>query len=45
MIEATIIRLGLTYRERVYLNHLGIFDSVTRLKRDVDFLSISKKDE
>lgn len=44
MIEATIVRLGVTYRDRVYINHLGIYDNVTRLRQDVDFLSITKKD-
>jgi len=44
MIEATIVRLGITYRDRVYVNHLGIYDNVTRLRQDVDFLSITKKD-
>jgi hypothetical protein len=32
MIEATIVRLGVTYRDRVYINHLGIYDNVTRRK-------------
>jgi hypothetical protein len=44
MIEATIVRLGVTYRDRVYINHLGIYDNVTRLRQDVDFLSITKRD-
>jgi len=45
MIEATIIRLGVTYRDRVYINHLGIYDNVTRLRQDVEWLDISKLDE
>lgn len=45
MIEATITRLGVTYRDRIYVNHLGIFDNVTRLRNDVDWLDISKLDE
>ncbi len=44
MIEATIVRLGVTYRDRVYVNHLGIYDNVTRLRQDVEFLDITKKD-
>jgi len=45
MIEATITRLGVTYRDRVYINHLGIYDNVTRLRQDVEFLDIIKADE
>lgn len=44
MIEATIVRLGETYRDRIYVNHLGIYDNVTRLRKDVDFLNITKQD-
>lgn len=45
MVEGTITRLGVTYRDRVYLNHLGVYDSVVRLKQAVDYLDITKKDE
>jgi hypothetical protein len=45
MIEATITRLGKEYKSAVYVNHLGIFDSLFRLKEEVEFLSITKKDE
>jgi hypothetical protein len=45
MIEATAVRLGVTYRDRIYVNHLGIYDNVTRLRQDVDFLDITKQDE
>lgn len=44
MIEATLTRLGIVYRDRIYVNHLGIYDSVIRLKQDVDFLQVTKKD-
>lgn len=44
MIEGTLTRLGVTYRDRVYLNHLGVYDNITRLRADVEFLDISKKD-
>lgn len=30
---------------KAYFNHLGIYDSLFRLKQDVDFLDITKKDE
>lgn len=45
MIEATAIRLGVTYRDRIYVNHLGIYDNVNRLRGDVEFLDLTKVDE
>jgi len=45
MIEATGIRLGSVYRNRIYINHLGIYDSFFRLKQEVEFLELSKLDE
>jgi hypothetical protein len=45
MIEGTIMRLGIPYRDRIYVNHLGIFDSLTRLKNKVAFLEVTKLDE
>lgn len=45
MIEATITRLSTTYRDRVYINHLGIYDSFLRLKSKVTFLELTKLDE
>ena len=45
MIQATMVRLGITYRERIYVNHLGIYDNITRLRGDVEFLEVTKKDE
>lgn len=45
MIEATATRLSVTYRNRIYVNHLGIYDSHTRLKKFVDFLDLTKLDE
>lgn len=44
MIEAVATRLGSTYRDRLYVNHLGVYDSIVRLRQEVDFLSITKKD-
>lgn len=44
MIEAVAVRLGRTYRDRIYVNHLGIFDNAFRLKQSIDFLDISKQD-
>jgi hypothetical protein len=45
MIEAVATRLGVVYRDRLYVNHLGIFDSFVRLKNKVNLLDILKKDE
>lgn len=45
MVEATITRLANTYRDRVYINHLGSYESIIRLRNDVDFLDITKLDE
>jgi hypothetical protein len=45
MVEAVSTRLGDTYRERVYVNHLGVYDSIVRLRQDVDYLDITKQDE
>lgn len=45
MVEATITRLGVTYRDRIYVNHLGIYDNVDRLRKEVEFLDITKLDE
>jgi hypothetical protein len=45
MIEATAIRSGTAFRDRIYLNHLGVYESINRLRQDVDFLDITKQDE
>lgn len=45
MIEVVATRLTETYRERLYVNHLGVYDNITRLRQDVEFLDISKVDE
>lgn len=44
MIEAVATRLAVTFRERIYVNHLGILDNVSRLRSDVEFLDITKQD-
>ncbi len=44
MVEVSMLRLGITYRDRAYFNHLGIYDSVIRLRNEVQFLDITKKD-
>lgn len=45
MIECIITRLSKTFRDRIYLNHLGSYDSIVRLRNDVEFLDITKLDE
>lgn len=45
MIEAVGTRLNQVYRNRIYLNHLGIYDNVLRLRQDVEFLEVTKLDE
>jgi hypothetical protein len=45
MLEVELVRRNKTYVDRVYLNHIGIYDSYLRLKRDVQFLEVTKLDE
>ncbi len=45
MIEGVATRLGVTYRDRIYINHLGVYDSIVRLRSDVEFLDVTKLDE
>lgn len=45
MIEGVATRLGVTYRDRIYVNHLGVYSSVVRLRQDVEFLDVVKQDE
>lgn len=33
------------FAKKIYVNHLGIYDSVVRLRQDVEFLDITKLDE
>lgn len=43
-IEATLTRLGKEYKEKIWVNHLGVYDSIVRLRNKINFLSITKKD-
>lgn len=45
MIEAVATRLGRTYRDRIYVNHLGVYSSILDLRNDVQFLNATKLDE
>lgn len=44
MIEGVATRSGTTYRDRIYVNHLGVYQSIVSLRQAVDFLDITKKD-
>lgn len=44
-IETDLFRLGNKYKSKIYINHLGVYDSILRLRADVDFLDITKLDE
>jgi hypothetical protein len=44
-VEVEIIRLGKIYKKRSYFNHLGVYESVFKLKQEVEFLDITKVDE
>lgn len=44
-IEVSLVKQGTTLTNKVYLNHLGIYDSFFRLKQFVDFLNLTKLDE
>lgn len=45
MIEGVINRLGRNYRDRIYVNHLGVYGSILQLRQDVEFLDLTKLDE
>jgi hypothetical protein len=45
LLEASVTRLNVTYRNRLYINHLGVYSSIVKLRQDVDFLDITKLDE
>lgn len=45
MVECVFTRLSDIYRERMYLNHLGSYDSIVRLRKEVQWLDITKQDE
>lgn len=43
--EVTAQRRRRTFRKKIYVNHLGVFDSLNRLKRQVQATAILKVDE
>lgn len=42
MVEAVMVRLGKTYKNRVYLNQLGIFDSYLKQRRQLNIIQASE---
>lgn len=44
-IECEIYRFGKKYKNKIYVNHLGVYDSIIRLRQEVEFLFVTKKDE
>jgi len=44
-VECVIPRQNRSFYKKIYVNHLGIYENVFRLKQDVEFLEITKKDE
>lgn len=45
MVDVSLVRLGKTYKNRLYLNQLGIYSTTTMLNNNVNFLNITKKDD
>lgn len=45
LIEVEALRVKRKYKSFVYFNHLGVFDSIVRLRNQVQFLDIIKVDE
>jgi hypothetical protein len=44
MIESRLTRLGRVFRDRIYVNHVGVYDSLVRLRRETEYLDITKLD-
>jgi hypothetical protein len=44
-VVVTCKRQGRNYRKKIYVNHLGVYDSIVRLRNDVEYLDITKLDE
>lgn len=44
MIEVSLTKWNRVFNKRFYVNHLGVYDSIVRLRQEVDFLNITKKD-
>jgi hypothetical protein len=44
-VKCTVQRQADTFTEKIYANHLGIFESLFLLKQEVEFLDLTKLDE
>jgi len=44
-VEAEIVVRNKSYKKKIYVNHLGVYDSIFRLRQEVEFLDITKVDE
>ena len=44
-IEVLALRRRKSFNKKIWFNHLGVYDSVIRLRHDVDRLEILKVDE
>lgn len=44
-IEAVARRRNKFFKAKVYINHLGCFDSIFRMKQEISFLNLSKADK
>lgn len=44
-VECRFTRIRKKYLKGIYFNHLGVYDSVNRLRHEVEFLQIAKVDE
>lgn len=44
LVESVLTRFTDTYKTRAYVNHLGIYDSLIRLKNDLEFVKVTKMD-
>jgi len=44
-VEAIVTRQGRNYKNKVFVNHLGVYESIFRLKQELEFLDITKEDE
>lgn len=44
-VEASFSIRSKKYSKKIYVNHLGIYENIFRLRQDVEFLDITKEDE
>lgn len=44
-IDVIITRRNKRFKSKIYLNHLGVYESVFKLRQDVEFLDLTKLDE